>query len=74
MFRSTKNGVRGKVVGKRCFIRIEDALRTHWLQFYNQRKSGEGRRTSLSFLSRGHASIISSSSRLSKGVFLTLPG
>ena len=36
---SRKNGVRGKGVAKRCFIRIGDALRTHWLQFHNQ--SGE---------------------------------
>ena len=72
MFRSRENGVRGKVGGKRCFIRIGDALRTHWLQFYSRRKSGEGRRPSLSFLSRGHGSIISSSSGLSKGIFLTL--
>lgn len=39
---SRKNGVRGKVVGQRFIIRIGDALRTHWLQFHNQRKSGEG--------------------------------
>ena len=31
---------------------------------------GKGRRTSFFFLSRYHASIISSSSRLSRGVFL----
>ena len=37
------------------------------LQFYNQRKSGEGRRPALSFLSRHHASIIGSASRLSWG-------
>ena len=41
------------------------------LQFYNQRQSGEGRRASLSFLSGRHASIISSSSRLGRGVFLS---
>ena len=35
-----------------------------WATFYNQRKSGE--RENLSFLRRCHASIISSSSRLSK--------
>ena len=33
---------------------------------------GRRRRTSLSFLSQCHASILSSSSRLSKGVFLFL--
>ena len=38
------------------------------LQFYNQRKSGEGRR-SLFFLSRCHVSIIRSSSRLGGRVF-----
>ena len=37
-------------------------------------KAGRERRPSLSFLSRCHASIISSSSRLSKGVFLSLHG
>ena len=35
-------------------------------------KMGRGRRTSSSFLSRHHASIISSSSRLSQGIFLFL--
>ena len=35
-------------------------------------KVGRGRRTSLSFVSRCHASIISSSSRLSRDVFLFL--
>ena len=35
---------------------------------------GRGRRTSFFFLSRHHASIISSSSRLSRGVFLSLQG
>ena len=35
---------------------------------------GKGRRTSLSFLSRCHASIISSFSRLRRGVFLSLLG
>ena len=38
------------------------------LQFYNQRKSGVGEKTFF-FLSRRHASIISSSSRLSRRVF-----
>ena len=37
-------------------------------------KVGRGRRTSVSFLSRRHASIISSTSKLSKGVFLSLHG
>ena len=44
------------------------------LQFHHQRKSGEGRRPPLSFLSRRHASIIGSASRLSRGVFLSLHG
>ena len=43
------------------------------LQFYNQKKD-EGGRLSLSFLNRHHASIISSSSGLSMGVFLFLQG
>ena len=34
------------------------------LQFYNQRKSGEREKTSLSSLSRHHVSVISSSSRV----------
>ena len=41
------------------------------LQFYNQRKGGEGRRI-LFFLSRYHVSIIRSSSRLGGRVFLSL--
>ena len=45
------------------------------LQICNQRKNGGvAGRTSLSFLSRHHASIISSSSKLSRGVFLSLHG
>ena len=42
------------------------------LQFYNRKM--RGRRPSLSFLNRHHASIISSSSGLSMGVFLSLRG
>ena len=37
-------------------------------------KGGRGRRPSLSFLSRPHASIISFPSRLGRGVFLSLHG
>ena len=44
------------------------------LQFSNQRKHQEGKRTSLSLLSGHHASIISSSSKSGEGVFLSLPG
>ena len=44
------------------------------LQFYNQRKSVEGNKTTSSFLSRQHASIISSSSKLHGGVFFSLRG
>ena len=40
------------------------------LQVRHQRRSGEGRRPSLSFLSRRYASIIGPASRLSRGVFL----
>ena len=44
-------------------------------KFYNQRKAGRGRRPPFpSFLSRCHASLISSSSSLSRGVFLSLHG
>ena len=44
------------------------------LQFHNQSKVGRGRSPSPSFLSRRHVSIIHSSSRLSRGVFLSLGG
>ena len=40
--------------------------------FFKTGNMGRGRRTSLSFWSRQHASIISSSSRLSRVVFLSL--
>ena len=44
-------------------------------KFYNQRKAGRGRRPPFpSFLSRCHASLISSSSSLSRRVFLSLHG
>ena len=43
------------------------------LQFYNQRKSGEAEKTFF-FVSRCHASIISSSCWLGRGVFLSLHG
>ena len=39
-----------------------------------KKKSGKGEKTSLSFLSRHHASIISSSSRLSRKVSVSLHG
>ena len=42
--------------------------------FITERKVRSGRRPPLSFLSRRQASIISSSSRLGKGVFLSLHG
>ena len=41
-------------------------------RFIIKGKVGRGRRTSLSFVSRRHASIINSSSWLSRGVFLSL--
>ena len=44
------------------------------VQFNSKRKVGMGRGTSLSFLSSPLASIISSSIRLGKGVFLSLHG
>ena len=43
------------------------------LQFYNQRKNGEAEKIFF-FLSRCHASIISSSCWLGRGVFLSLHG
>ena len=59
-------------------VRLDAALSiyifTSGLHFYNQRKSGDSRKTTSSFLSRHHASIISSSSRLGRGVFLFLYG
>ena len=64
-----------KGVGKRVWL-----WELHGLWFYNQRKSGEGEKTTPpSFLSRrhasrGHASIISSSSMSGRGSFLSLPG
>ena len=42
--------------------------------FINSGRVGRGRRTSWSFLSRHHTSIISSSSRLTRAVFLSLHG
>ena len=80
-----ENSVRGKVIDK-WFIRIgclwglqvdggEMPCREFTgLQFYNQRKSGEREKTSLSSLSRHHVSIISSSSRVGRGVFSSLRG
>ena len=44
------------------------------LQVHNQRKSGAGKKTFFSFLSRCHASIISSSSRLGRRDSLSLDG
>ena len=44
------------------------------LYFYNQRTGERGRRPSLSFLNRRHASVISFSSRLGRGIFLSLHG
>ena len=76
-----KNSARGKVIDKKWFIRIgclwglQESRRegaAPWvlsgLYFYNQRNGGRERRPSLSFLSRHHASIISSSSRLGREV------
>ena len=44
------------------------------IQFYNQRKSVAGNKTTSSFLSTHHAFIISSSSKLPGGVFFSLCG
>ena len=49
--------------GEKCRARALTGL-----QFYNRRKSGEGRRPALSFSTRRHASIIGSASRLSRGI------
>ena len=81
-----KNSVRSKVIDKKWFIRIgclwglqvtgkvvscPKNLLSYGFITKGKVKRG---RTSLSFLSRRHASIISSSSRLSRGVFLSLHG
>ena len=81
-----KNLARGKVREK-WFIRIGHLWglqmdrwerlhpRTYWgCNFIIKGKAGRGRRTFFTFLSRHYASIISSSSRLSRGVFLSLHG
>ena len=75
------------MVDKKWFITIgcfwglqvggQEMLHTENLLGYNftvKGKVGRGRRTSLSPLTRHCASIISSSSRLSRGVFLSLRG
>ena len=80
------NSVKGKVIDKKWFIRIGCLWGLHtggqggtmsWeltgLQFYNQRKSGQGEKKFF-VLSRCHSSIISSSSRLSRGISLPLYG
>ena len=86
MSQHRKNSARGKVIAKKWFIRIwclwslqagggegASLWELSGLQFYNQRKSGEGGKTSFFFiLSRHHASIISSSFRSGRGVFLSL--
>ena len=82
-----KDSWKGTVKDKKWFIRIgclwclqvgRQEGTMPWeltgLQFHNQRKMGRGRKTSLSFLSRHHASIISFSFSFSKGVSLTLHG
>ena len=76
-----------KVVDKKWFIRIgrlwglqAGGQEMPWpknllgYSFIIKGKVERGRRTSLSFLSRCHASIIGSSSRLGRGVFLSLHG
>ena len=68
-------------------VRHDRATELNWTEAYKQipensvgyrfvakRKVGRGRRPPLPFLSRCHACIISSSSRLGKGVFLSLHG
>ena len=85
MSQHRKNSVKGKVIDKKWFIRIGclwglQAGRREMphprnllgYSFIIKGKVGRGRRTSLPFLSRCHASITSSSSRLSRGVFLSL--
>ena len=86
MSQCRKNSARGKVIDNKWFIRIGSlwGLQEGWWEmscpknlpsysFIIRGKVGRGKRTSLSFLSRCHASIISSSSRLGR-VFLSLRG
>ena len=78
---------KNKVVDKKWFIRIgclwglqAGGQEMPWpknllgYSFIIKGKVERGRRTSLSFLSRRYASIIGSSSRLGRGVFLSLHG
>ena len=78
-----ESSVRGKVIDKKWFIRTEHLWGLHtgrwegavpWelsgLPFYNHRNSREGEKTTFSFLSRCHVSIISFSSRLGRQVFV----
>ena len=84
-----KNPVRGRVIDKKRFIRIRcswDLKVGRWegaipqglsgLQFYNQRKRGEGVKITLFliFWINMNISIISSSSMSGRGVFLSLHG
>ena len=82
--RTEKNSVRGKVVDKKWLVRAGCSWGLHVgrqegtmprelsaLQLLIRAEVGRGR-PSLAFLSRCHASIISSFTRLSRGVFLSL--
>ena len=87
MSQHRKNSTRGKVIDKKWFIRdrrwwdLQAGGRegaTPWevsgLQLYHQRKCGVGKKQlSSSLLSRWHASTMSSSSRLGRGVFFLVP-
>ena len=86
MSQCRKNSVRGKVIDKKWFIRLGTLVkligrRARGCHLENllgssfiEEKWGGGKRPSLSFLNGRHTSIISSSSRLGRGVFLSLPG
>ena len=82
MSQCRKISSRGKMIAKKWFIRIGCLWGLHkrvgkrlpGYSFIIRREVGRGRRPSLSFLNRHHASNISSSFRLGRGVFLSLHG
>ena len=83
MCQHRKNSVRGKAIDKKWFIRIEHLWglqagrregavpwELHGLPVYNHRERGEEEKTTFSFLNRLRVSVLSSSSRLGRRVFL----
>ena len=86
MSQRKKNSVRGKVIDKKGCLLEKDVSEVYkWAgermpcsknlvgsSFIIKGQVGKGGRSSLPFLSRCHVSIISSSSRLGKEIFLSL--